>query len=681
MLLPVVRFAIETGMRMGEILSLEWRNVDLTQRVATLPDTKTGDARQVPLSTAAIAAISPLPRHIKDGRVFWKWKRADSLENTWRRAVKSAGIIDLRFHDLRHEAVSRFFELGLNPMEVASISGHKTLQMLKRYRREDTRSTSSRASNEVQTLWNRCIPADETHPYISIKCGMREGLRVVPPDDDQTIAGQSVGGWLVVPVQSLDGELRTLQLIPPPGQGKKRNMPVAKMLDGMFIVGDLAESSRAFIVEGLATGWACWQATGSAAVVCFGAGRMAHVAELLRTFYAKLAIVVVPDRGKEAQAASIARAVHGQWAELPADEPKNYDANDYARDHGADALAELLDKPKAPATTLSVEFADELPETFTPPDEVVEGVLTTGDSSVIYGDSNSGKTFLAIDMACAVARGVPWMGRHTEPGLVVYLAAESPASVRRRLQAYQTHHGVKVPNFAIVQSPIDLFDGDDDTEKIIQVVHQCEAQSGQPARLLVGDTLARLSAGANENAGQDMGLVIRRIDQIRTECRTHFSLIHHSGKNAAAGSRGWSGVKAAVDTEMEVTDSPTGRCCEITKQRDLSTKGERIGFRLDTVTLGLTKWGAPATSCVVVPADAPAKQTGKRISEVGGAITEMLQTKSSGMKKRDVVQHFDGRYDKSAVYRELKRLVETGQVHECAGIVAILTSGGAKGAN
>jgi integrase len=133
MLAPIVRFALATAMRMGEMLALEWRYVDMAQRVATLPDTKTGDARQVPLSSAAIAAISTLPRHIKDGRVFWTWARADSLENAWRRAVKSAGIIDLRFHDLRHEAVSRLFELGLNPMEVAAISGHKTLQMLKRY--------------------------------------------------------------------------------------------------------------------------------------------------------------------------------------------------------------------------------------------------------------------------------------------------------------------------------------------------------------------------------------------------------------------------------------------------------------------------------------------------------------------------------------------------------------------
>lgn len=81
-----------------------------------------------------------------------------------------------------------------------------------------------------------------------------------------------------------------------------------------------------------------------------------------------------------------------------------------------------------------------------------------------------------------------------------------------------------------------------------------EKQCRQKARLIVGDTLSRLSAGANESAGQDMGLVVRHFDRIRNECSAHFMLIHHSGKNAAAGARGWSGVRAAVDTEIEVTD-------------------------------------------------------------------------------------------------------------------------------
>jgi len=102
---------------------------------------------------------------------------------------------------------------------------------------------------------------------------------------------------------------------------------------------------------------------------------------------------------------------------------------------------------------------------------------------------------------------------------------------------------------------------------------------------LWADTLARLSAGANKNAGQDMGLVVRRFDRIRAECNAHFLLVHHSGKAAAAGARGWSGVRAAMDTEIEVTDTPAGRCAEITKQRDLPTKGARIGFILKLVML------------------------------------------------------------------------------------------------
>jgi putative DNA primase/helicase len=336
-------------------------------------------------------------------------------------------------------------------------------------------------------------------------------------------------------------------------------------------------------------------------------------------------------------------------------------------------------EPQAHESRLSVAFADELPDEFEPPDEIVEGVLTAGSGSVLYGDSNSGKTFFVIDMAAALARGVPWMGKQTEPGMVVYLAAESPASVRSRLQAYQRHHGVKVPNFAIVQSPIDLFDGEADTDAVIRLVRELEAQRGERVRLIVGDTLARMSAGANENAGQDMGLVVRRFDRIRSECKAHFLLVHHSGKAAAAGARGWSGIRAAVDTEIEVTDAPTGRCAEITKQRDLSTKGQRIGFRLDTVHLGLTKWGAPATSCVVVPTDAPVRTTAKKASEVGGAILEMLSTRGCGIKKGELVAHFEGRYPRSSVYRELKQLVEAGKVHECIGIVAI--AGGAKGAN
>ena len=359
------------------------------------------------------------------------------------------------------------------------------------------------------------------------------------------------------------------------------------------------------------------------------------------------------------------------WVELPVEKPNNYDANDFEAEHGVDALADLLRGVRRPEARLPLDiiFADELPDTVAAPDELVQGVLTVGASSVLYGDSNSGKTFVVIDLAAAIARGVPWMERQTEPGLVIYLAAEAPRSVMARLQAYQVHNGLRVPNFAIVRNPINLFDGEADSQAIIDTVRQLEAQRQQKVRLIVGDTLARLSAGANENAGQDMGLVIQNFDRIRTECDAHFMLIHHCGKVAAAGARGWSGIRAAIDTEIEVTNSPSGWCAEITKQRDLASKGERIGFRLDRVELGLSKWGSPVTSCVVLPEDAALRVvTSKKLGAVEGAVLEFLKARNAGAKGADIAKHFDGQYSRQSIYRACKTLAEARRLHHTAGI-------------
>lgn len=126
----IIQFAIETGMRRGEIYDLKRTNVNLESKVATLIDTKNGENRKVPLSSIAINIIESLPE-TKNGRVFSM--RKDSISQAFDRCAKRCGMENIRFHDMRHEATSRFFELGLNIMEVSSITGHKDLAMLKRY--------------------------------------------------------------------------------------------------------------------------------------------------------------------------------------------------------------------------------------------------------------------------------------------------------------------------------------------------------------------------------------------------------------------------------------------------------------------------------------------------------------------------------------------------------------------
>lgn len=126
-----VELALETAMRQGEILGLRWENVDLKAGIALLPQTKNGEARAVPLTHAALDTLKALPRSI-NGLVFPLGRM--TLYKAFSRATRRAGIEDLTFHDLRHEALSTLAELGeLNVLEIAAVSGHKSLQVLKRY--------------------------------------------------------------------------------------------------------------------------------------------------------------------------------------------------------------------------------------------------------------------------------------------------------------------------------------------------------------------------------------------------------------------------------------------------------------------------------------------------------------------------------------------------------------------
>ena len=126
---PVVLFGLATGMRRGEILALTWKDINRELRTAKIRESKNGESRTIPLSQAALDALDLCPT--ATGRIFPL--TANAFRQAWERAVARSGIEDLHFHDLRHEAISTFFELGLNVPEVSMISGHKDPRMLFRY--------------------------------------------------------------------------------------------------------------------------------------------------------------------------------------------------------------------------------------------------------------------------------------------------------------------------------------------------------------------------------------------------------------------------------------------------------------------------------------------------------------------------------------------------------------------
>ncbi len=234
------------------------------------------------------------------------------------------------------------------------------------------------------------------------------------------------------------------------------------------------------------------------------------------------------------------------------------------------------------------------------PDWIIKGVLPRAALVVLFGASGAGKSFLALDMAAAVARGIPWREHTVKAGRVVYIAAEGAGGFVTRVRAYEQHHGTSVDNLGVIDAAPNFLQKPD----AVEVVRAIKASGG--ADVVIVDTLAQVSPGANENAGEDMGRVLAHCKGIHQATGGVVVLVHHAGKDLERGARGWSGLRAAADTEIEVSrPTETGpRLARITKQKD-GEDGLEWGFTLPVIQIGEDEDGDPIMSCVVVATDAP----------------------------------------------------------------------------
>jgi len=262
---------------------------------------------------------------------------------------------------------------------------------------------------------------------------------------------------------------------------------------------------------------------------------------------------------------------------------------------------------------------------------LVKGLLDRAQTSLIIGESGSGKTFLALDLALHVAAGLSWFGRRVTAGPVIYVAAEAGRSIENRVAAWRDHHGFEDRDlpFAAVISPVDLCHPEvGDVDRLITAVGK--AGFALPALVII-DTVSRVLAGGNENGPDDMGALVRSLDRLRDDLCCHMSAVHHLGKDTARGSRGHSLLYCAVDTEITVAkdDKTSIATATVTKQRDGIAGGE-IAFRLLPVELGRDQDGDAVTSCVVEPIagetpkrrSAPSGQAGTALKLLQNAIAE-----------------------------------------------------------
>lgn len=241
---------------------------------------------------------------------------------------------------------------------------------------------------------------------------------------------------------------------------------------------------------------------------------------------------------------------------------------------------------------------------------LIDDFLTVGEKCVIGGPSRSGKSFLAIHAAMSIARGVDFFGRPAQKGLVVYQAGEGARGIKKRLRAYRSHHNVppteKVP-FVLLQSQVDLWRPDGDTGPLIEEIAHIAKAYPDPLRLVVIDTLATATGGADENSGRDMGAVMQNISKINNQTGASVLLVHHM--NAQGGKlRGHTSIYANVDQVILVRNNEDTkvRTVVLDKQKD-DEDGIRFQFELLGVEVGERPDGRSLTSCVVVDVGEKAK--------------------------------------------------------------------------
>lgn len=299
---------------------------------------------------------------------------------------------------------------------------------------------------------------------------------------------------------------------------------------------------------------------------------------------------------------------------------------------------------------------------------LIKHVIPEAELVVVFGESGSGKTFMVLDLAMAVARGAPWRGNKVKQGRVVYIAAEGGGGVRDRLRAYAEQHDVDLATvpFGIINAAPNLL--------LRPEALEVGKQIGAGVSLIIIDTFAQTMPGGNENSGEDVGLALAHCKGLHRMTGATILMVHHAGKDSSKGARGWSGLRAAADAELEVVRDDNQRMLRITKQKD-GIDDLKFGFELEVVVMGMDEDGEPVTSCVIghtdrVPTDTHV--TGKVQQAVLAALGDATGLLDKGVGQvalaDAVMADSDVNVRRSTVTRAIKTMIKNG--------VLLLTSGG-----
>lgn len=325
-----------------------------------------------------------------------------------------------------------------------------------------------------------------------------------------------------------------------------------------------------------------------------------------------------------------------------------------------------------------------------PPSWIIKGLLPRAELGVIYGDSGAGKTFVALDQAMAIARGVEWRGRKTKQGRVAYIVAEGQGGFQDRIQAYCMQNDIdraSLPLSLLAAAP-DFMDSDKESKVGIVALGRALKALG-PLSAIYVDTYARVMSG-NENEAKDAGAVVANCALLHRVTGAIIILVHHSGKDSAKGARGSGVLRAAADVEYAVTKATGRHTIQITKMKD----GEDMAqyhFRLLSVAIGMDEEDEIRTSCVVEhtiegPTASEQAEEKARASGVEARILEQMATYIGGevtpenlvLDVRAITplppSGVESKNWKALITRPLKKLIEKGEIVEAGSVLRLPNS-------
>lgn len=400
----------------------------------------------------------------------------------------------------------------------------------------ERRELAAKAAKECRAKWE-AAPECTRHPYLDKK------------HLDGTYGVRIHRDTILLPMYDKDGNLVSLQSID--GSGNKRYHKNGTCKGSYWQVGS---GAPAYLAEGFATAASVYEATGKTCLIAYSAGNIGNIATLYP------GVTVVADNDESGTGEKAAKASGLPYVVIP---EIGKDANDYASEHGRQALRDLLE-PKTPA--LRLYTGEQILMTPAPRSWLIKNWLLKGNSfAMIFGASGNGKTFLVVDWMMRIATGQPdWCGFKVNQAKVLYLCGEGSLDVRARIAVWCQEHRIQnLENFYMSEEAAHI----DSAEGMGRVLQALEYYGFNPD-LIVVDTLNRFMEG-DENDTQNAGAFISACAQLQGRFNASVLIVHHTGlaEDAQKRARGSSAFRGALDMQAMVTKTGDTFCIDQTKNK------------------------------------------------------------------------------------------------------------------